>query len=76
VEVVDEFICHEYTQYRVTAFTALYAKASQGDVLSVWVNTTHGVGSFRIGVYSNMNWVKSRILYKRLGLEDGTSYFD
>jgi hypothetical protein len=76
-EVIDEFICHEYNIVRVTAFTALYAKAAQGDVLSVWVNPTHGNGSyFAIGTLSGANWVLSKVLYKRLSLEDGTTYFD
>jgi hypothetical protein len=76
-EVIDEFICHEYNLYRVTAFTALYAKASQGDVLSVWVNPTHGLGSYvKVAALGGAGWVLSKILYKRLGIEDGTSYFD
>ncbi|MDR1356984.1 MAG: hypothetical protein LBJ58_04865 [Tannerellaceae bacterium] len=75
--VIDEFIWHEYNMLRVTAFTTLYAKASQGDVLSVWVNPTDGLGSyFSVGHVSGMNWVLSRILYKRLGLEDDANYFN
>jgi hypothetical protein len=76
--VIDEFICHEYTLYRVTAFTALYAKASLNDVLTLKVTLTHGYSSFRLNSLYNgsMNWVIPRVLYKRLGLVDGTSYFD
>ena len=76
-EVIDELIWHEYSYLRVTAFAALYAKASRGDVLSIWVNAAQGIGSyFTVGAVSGMDWVYSKVLYKRLGLEDGTNYFD
>jgi hypothetical protein len=79
---VDEYQYNEPSYTRVTLFVTLYASASQGDVLSLYVypvlgfpisgnGYTHDLSSL-----STYEWTKIKILYKKLGVDDNTHYFD
>jgi hypothetical protein len=73
---VDEIVWHEFTIYRTTAYVCLYAKASQNDVLTLYVNPVAGPGSSYVIGAMTSPWTKSKLLYKKLGIDDGASYFD
>ena len=61
---------------RITAFVTLYAKASQGEVLSLWVHFVEGSESITANPSPNYEWIKTKVLYKKLVLNDDTHYFD
>ena len=77
--IVDEFQYNEPSYTRVTVFVTLYAEALQGDELSLWVYPVKG---FNAGLTANpvadsdYDWIKTKILYKKLGVNDDTHYFD
>jgi hypothetical protein len=77
--VVDEFQYNEPSYTRVTCFLTLYTKASVSDVLSLWIYPVEGFSS---GLTANpvagvdYDWIKTKIQYKKLGVNDDTHYFD
>jgi hypothetical protein len=73
--IVDEYQYHELSYTRVTTFVTLYASVSAGDELSIWVNPVVG-GSLTASPEVICEQCKLRILYKKLGVDDATHYFD
>jgi hypothetical protein len=73
--VVDEFQYNEPSRIRVTCFVTLYAPALQGDVLSLWVWPVEGF-AMTANPSPNYEWIKTKVLYKKLGVNDETNYFD
>jgi hypothetical protein len=72
--VVDEYQYNELSYTRVTTFVTLYAPASTGDELSIRVNPVAGAN-----LTSNPaghSHTQINMLYKKLGVDDSTHYFD
>jgi hypothetical protein len=75
-KIVDEFQYNEPSYSRVTVFVTLYASASMGDELSIWVNPAVGAGLTADPVAGAYDWIKTKVLYKKLGVDDNTHYFE
>ena len=74
--VVDEYQYNEPSYGRLTVFVTLYAEASPGDELSLWVYPVEGYANLTIAPPPNYDQIKTRVLYKKLGVNDDTHYFD
>lgn len=74
-KIVDEFQYNEPSYQRVTVFVTLYASALQGDVLSLWIYPVKGFSSLNVTT-AEYNWTHSKVLYKKLEVNDGTNYFN
>jgi hypothetical protein len=72
--IVDEYQYNEPSYVRITAFMTLYASALQGDELSLWIYPVEGFSV--ITPATSYEWTKTKILYKKLEINDGTHYFD
>ena len=79
--VVDEFQYNEPAYLRVTVFVTLYAEASLGDELSVWIYPEllefpagHLISNAVAAAY--YDWIQTKILYKKLGVTENTHYFN
>jgi hypothetical protein len=76
---VDEFQYNEAIRSRLTCFVTLYTPALQGDVLSLWIYPVEG---FAAGLTANpvatadYDYIKTKVLYKKMGVNDGAHYFD
>ena len=73
--VVDEYQHNESVYVIVTAFMTLYAEALQGEVLSVYVYPASGFANLSVNSNHHQDHIKSRLLYKKLGINDDTHYF-
>jgi hypothetical protein len=77
--VADEFLYHEPSYTRLTVFFTLYTPAVQGDVLSLYVYPVTGANGLTADpttTSADYAWIKTRVLYKKLGVNDNTHYFD
>jgi hypothetical protein len=77
-KIVDEYQYNEPSYTRVTCFATLYASAMKGDELSLWIYPVEGFNTLTAdpttgGVY---DWIRTKVLYKQLGVNDDTHYFD
>jgi hypothetical protein len=76
--IVDEFQYNDPSYTRVTCFATLYTSAVQGDELSLWIYPVEGFNTLTAdpttgGVY---DWIRTKVLYKKMGVNDDTYYFD
>jgi hypothetical protein len=80
-KIVDEFQYNVASYMSVTCFVTLYATALQDDTLSLWIHPVEGFSTLTVGPTDPANgtiadWVKTKVLYKKLGINDDTQYFD
>jgi hypothetical protein len=77
-DTVDQYQYNEPSYYAFTTFVTLYASASKDDILSLWIYPVEGFSSYSSPYPGNPNYnhVRTKVLYKKLGVDDDTHYFD
>jgi hypothetical protein len=76
---VDEFQYNESSFSRISVFFTLYASALQGDVLSLRILQVKGFDNLVTDAHAlegDFPRMRTRILYKKLGVIDDILYFD
>jgi hypothetical protein len=77
-KTVDEFQYNEPSYSRVTVFVTLYASALEGEELSIRVNPAVGNNGLTANPVAGTtyDWIQTKVLYKKLGVDDDTHYFE
>jgi hypothetical protein len=75
-DIVDEYQSNDPSYIRITTFATLYGTAAENDTLSLWIYPVTGFNSLTANPSPYYEWIRTKVLYKKLGVDDTTHYFE